>query len=92
MKMPNITPGTWLLTADSHSHIVVDVEGNEIHIGRNEANATAIAALPDVLEAAINALHGWRYLGVRFGLGGKQYEETLLKLETALLKAGCKDA
>jgi len=44
------TPKPWSLTADEFSHIVVDADGNEIHVGRNEANARLIAAAPDLLR------------------------------------------
>ncbi len=38
------TPGAWDLTADQFSHIVIDLYGNEIHVGDNEATARLIAA------------------------------------------------
>lgn len=67
--------------------------GGYVSCPEQRANATAIAALPDLLEAARDALSGWRYIrdthGDLYGVGWDRVEE---KLKAALLKAGCTDA
>lgn len=106
MKMPKIMPGPWkkigpsitgghyAITAVAGKFVAEVVYQRDFHVYNTaEINATAIAALPDILEAAIDALSGWRYIrethGDLYGVGWDRVDE---KLKAALLKAGCTDA
>ena len=81
MKRPNITPGEWKQNVDT-----VWVEAGTItcfphHAEKSIANAQAIAALPDLLEAMENALP-WLHCEKNNAKGPHA------KIAAALIKAG----
>jgi hypothetical protein len=101
MKKPNISPGPWgirsdvlppvLERIDCISHSGGPICGtflNWLTPGMNVANAQAIAAVPDLIEALIAARTEIIALTAASG-GGLMTEKALKASEQALLKAGC---
>lgn len=102
MKTPNITPGPWAwsegyqgLRAEGIKAEILTYypyEGMFLNYKNQEANATAIAALPDLMEALIE-LVGIEANHSHFG--GEMYQDRIdkawEKARAALLKAGCTD-
>lgn len=90
MKMPNITPGPWVLYQGSHTvfgglKAIAKVYGpRNIQCSERSANATAVAALPDLLAAASKVI-AWCDQNPPAGDALWCIQE----LRAALLKAGC---
>ena len=97
MKKPNITQGSWYYN-DIYHNVESDIKDNgelicEVnYYGTDEeeevANARAISAVPEMIDALVEA-HGTLESLTYSGADKFVVEEELKNIEQALKKAGC---
>lgn len=80
MIKPNITEGAWYLVEDGDFYLVNSENEEAIHDSFNKANAQAISAVPEMIDALIRSAE---MIEGEFG-------HTPEWITQALKKAGCK--
>lgn len=84
MKLPNITEGPWVAKPSDYGlqMILTGNLKNAICRAKDEDHGKAIAALPDLLQAAVNVVNADNKKQVIHAIG---------ILERVLIEAGCKE-
>lgn len=99
IKKPNITEGEWNYYKDNFPEILsstraickgYNCEHGDFTDKEEDTNLKAISAVPEMIDALIEAYHTLKPTVDKYGIhcsGGES--ETLRDIEQALLKAGC---
>lgn len=91
MKEPNITPGEWLANGryvyaengDTIAVVYFDTNGS----GIEDADAKAISAVPEILDALVKAREAYQGIGDLEG-SGANLSQIIPDIDKALEKAG----